>query len=443
MKKAQLTLMIITGIVFVIAIGMVIWLGGKGAQRRTATEAEQQRLRQVAVQPIKDYIQTCLDLVATKALELLGKQGLVLYKSQGGLTDDVFAQEVGQTHILFDEHNVRYNILPPAQNIDTRFYAQPPQYPFPTFPYIINATTGEVIKTVFDGYFGDLRFPPLLKPGQNSIQEQLESSITFNLPKCTNWESFRPQGLAVAAEAPNVTVLIAENVTQIATEQFFTVLVDWPVTVTDLTTNGNTSINEFSIGYPVHLAKFYLFVQKIMYDEVTNTSADPRNASTPATPVVVVENVYVHEDDSGDDLIVAQDAKSFLRGKPLEFRFLRKNRAPALFWINQSDLAKYRFIPMGTCKDKESIALSGKNLDITWAETAAGDATEWHAVLAAMDPDEDLLTFKTYPPSPIKIDVPYPGTSQFTFDVCVSDGSENEDCQRSLTLNTTGCPVEE
>ncbi len=437
-KQAQLTLIIITGIVFLISIGMVIWIGGTTATRRTAPEAEQQRLRQVAVQPVKEYIQSCLDITTSTAIELLGKQGGVLYRSQGGLTQDVRPEEEGSRFVKFENLNVSYVILAPSGTVG-QYFSAVPEYPFKTFPHVFkndDERAGEIIATHYTGYFGVTQLPPLLKPGKESIQEQLESYINANLPRCTTWETFKPQGLTIIAQKPKTAVLIAENITQIQTEQYLTVVVNWTVNITDQTTGGTTILDQFSIGYPVHLAKFYLFVQSIVYGEVSNSSFDPRNLSTQATPVVIVRDVYVNPNDKGrDDIIMVQDAESFLRGKPIEFRLLRKNRAPALVWINWTDLDRYKFVPTATCNlDAENIFLSGKDLLIKW-----GKPSDWKAVLTAADPDEDTVVFTTKPPAPAKIKVPNAGADFYLY-VYASDGSINEDSQ-VLKLHTDDCPI--
>ena len=414
--------MIITGIVLLFAVALVIWLGGQATTRRTSPEAEQQRLRQVAVQPVKDYIQSCLDVVTSTALELLGKQGGVLYQSQGGLTQDVTEtpgpRGPGTAYVRYDGLNVSYDLLRPTANIDSLYYAEPSLYPWETFPYIFNDTARTTVrKTQFTGYFGESKLPPLFKPGKESIQEQIESYVNVNLPECTRWSTFATQGLSIAADTPNTSVYIAGNVTQIATEQFFSVLADWQVNVTDLTTGGNTTLNQFSLSYPVHLAKFYLLVQGIVNAEVTDSTFDPHSVSTAATPVTVIDDVFQNPDDKGaDDIVVAQDAESQLRGKPLEFRILRKNRLPALQWINQTDLDKYHF-----CKGAH-ITLDKNVLTIH-----QGDPRDWSALLNATDPDEDTVTFHTLPSAPTQADATPPDV--FRLYVYANDGGTIEDFQ--------------
>ncbi len=330
MKNAQLTLMITMGIILLFAAVVVIWLGTQTATIRTAPEAEQQRLRQVAVQPVREYIQSCLDVTTMTGLELLGKQGGVLYRMQGGLTPDVQPAEQGSRYVEYEGINVSYLITRPVQDIGTLYYAQPDEYPFPSFPYVFNETIGSVIKEFYGGYYGKSLLPPLFKPGKNSIQEQIESYISFNLPKCTDWKTFEAQGLSIVAGRPNVSVMIAENITQIETEQFFTVLARWQVNIIDLTTNGNTTLDQFSLGYPVHLAKFYLFVQGIVLGEVNDATFDARSISTTATPVTIVKDVFKNGFDQGTDgLIIVRDEESRLRGKPLEFWILRATLSPA------------------------------------------------------------------------------------------------------------------
>jgi hypothetical protein len=430
--------MIITGLVLLIAVGMVIWLGTQTSTKRTAPAAEQQRLRQVALQPVKDYIQSCLDVTTNTALELLGKQGGVLYRAQGGLTQDVQPSDIGSRHVVYDGLNVSYTILRPTQDIGTLFYAQPDKYPYPSFPYVFNGSA--IAKTYYQGYYGKSLLPPLLKPGKESIQEQLESYINYNLPRCTDWTAFNAtQGLSITAGKPNTTVLIAENRTQIETEQYFTVIARWQVNITDLTTGGSTVLDQFALSHPVHLAKFYLFVQGIVLGDINDATFDPRNASTYATPVTVTQAFVNQQDNGGDDIIAIQDTESVLRGKPLEFRALRKNRYPALVLINQTDLDDQHFIPLKLCgKTANQIFLEGKQLRISYS---TGDPSTWQTALSAIDPDEDSVTYRTEPASPGQIGSNMTHAGQvFRLYVYASDGGTVEDYQ-ILNLQTADCPV--
>lgn len=431
MKKAQLTMFIIIGIVMIAAVGMALWIGGQITTRRTEPGAEEQRLRQVAVQPVKEYIQSCLDITTMTGLELLGKQGGVLYQNQGGLTVDVQPEDEGHGYLMYDGLAVTYLIEPPTKDIGQLYFWEPPEYPFVTFPHYFeqgDVNTEKINRTLYVGYFGIPSLAPLHKPGEESIQEQLESYINNSLPLCTDWSSFEQQGLVITAGMPNATITIAENLSQVETEQFFTVFVNWEVNITDLT-GGNITIDQFSMGYPVHLAKFYLFVRSIVLEDVGNSSFDPRNVSTEATPVMVIEV----NSERGDDIIIVQDRASQLRGKPLEFRILRKNRIPALEWINSTDLKDYEFIPAAMCDiSQDNIELSQEEIAIHLAVDSP--ETVWRDSLAAADPDEDAITFWT--PAPARLPKP---SGLYRMYLYASDGIE-EDYQ-ILNLTRANCPT--
>jgi hypothetical protein len=436
-KQGQITIIIITGIALLFAFGLVIWLGSRTADLRE-TEAEQQRLRQVARQPVQEYVQQCLDVTTQKMLILLTTQGGVLYKSQGGLTQDVLPQEEGERFVNYQNTNVSYLIMPPEGTIGRLHFSQQPEYPFTTFPYVFRSNdpgTKEILQFQDTGYFGISRLPPLLRPGEASLQEQLESAIAYQLPGCTNWSEMERQGIKVTAGRPNISIMTAENLSQAETEKFLTVSAKWQVNATDQTTGSTTTTDEFSLNYPVHLARFYLFTKSLADKETSNASFDPASLSTQATPVQVIRNAYTHADGSTDDIIIVRDTESALKGKPVEFWILRKNRMPAIVWINQTDLDNYKFIPTGLCNiDSDNILLSGNRLLIKF-----GLPEDWSAELKAIDPDEEPVAFRTEPKAPARIRVQHSG-QDFSLYVYASDNGEKEDFQ-ILQLHTADCPT--
>lgn len=437
MKTAQLTLMIIMGVLVLIAAALVIYFGGQAVTRKAGVP-EQQRLRQVTVQPVKDYVTNCLDVTTTQAIGLLTKQGGVIYEHQGGTTKDVLPAELGQRFLEYEGLNVSYAITPPVKDVGVLFFKNPPKYPFVTFPYVFqnnNPQTRKVIQEQYFGYYGTSQLPPLFRPGQDSIQENIEVFIANNIADCTRWNVFAAQGLAISAGKPNATVLIAKNLSQIVTEQFLTVKLNWTVNITNLASNATTTINEFSISYPIKLAQLYVFLKNLIDSEVTDIRFDPRKLEK--YPVVIVENVY-EDENGGDDVVIVQDLSARLGQAPLEFRFARHNRPPALAWINQTGLDDYKFVPTATCNiEAKNIQLAGNLLKIRY-----GDPSDWSAELSAFDPDEDEPEFITKPKTPVRIDA-LPGQTYY-FVVCADDGSENklemQDCQ-TLLVKTDDCPT--
>lgn len=435
MKTAQLTLMMIAGIVILIAAALVIYFGGQATTRRIADAPEHQRLLHAAVQPVKDYITSCLDVTTTTGIDFLTKQGGVIYQHQGGTFPDVTPADKGKRFVEYEGLNVSYIILPPEEDVGELFFVRPPAYPFVTFPYIFQANnpqTGTIIQEQYFGYYGRSLLPPLHRPGQHSFQENLEVYIANTIQKCTQWASFAAQGLAITTELPNATVLIAENLTQIVTEQYLTVLLNWTVHVLDLGSNSTTTFTAFSVSYPIRLGQLYVFVKALVDADVTDARFDPR--TTKEYPVVIVEDAH-SDKDGGDDIVIAQDLRSRVGTLPLEFRFARHNRPPALHWVNQTALDGSRFVPTATCNiEAPNIVLNGPVLHVRY-----GDPDDFRAELVASDPDEDIATFHTSPQAPIRISVPHAG-ADYLFDACANDGGMPEDCQ-TLRARTDNCPT--
>ena len=135
MKNAQVTIFIIVGIILLIGIGMMIYLVSFRAEKRSEEQVVVQKLRKSVIRSVNDYITSCLDVAAAEALALVGKQGGVLYNTQGSLYPEPVAGE-GQDYIVYDEIKVIYDIIPPQGNIGDIYFSIPPQYPWNKFPYV-------------------------------------------------------------------------------------------------------------------------------------------------------------------------------------------------------------------------------------------------------------------------------------------------------------------
>ena len=166
MKNAQITIFIIIGILVVVAFGITLYAGTK-MSGRIETKQTTQRLEQLGLQPLQDYVNTCLSLATKEGLKLIGKQGGTIYASQGGLTPDYTDEK---QYITQEETKVPYLIMPPEGNVGNTdcnteedceencclFQSEPPGYPYLGFPY----AGGELL---FTGYYGMSKIPPLYK----------------------------------------------------------------------------------------------------------------------------------------------------------------------------------------------------------------------------------------------------------------------------------------
>ncbi|MEM4263363.1 MAG: hypothetical protein QW666_00525 [Candidatus Woesearchaeota archaeon] len=441
MKKAQITIFIIIGILILVGTGLMIYLFSSKAIKKGSEQAVMQGLRPATVQAVKDYITNCLDVSASMSLELVGKQGGFLYESQGGLIPDPSSVFKGVTYLDYDNLKLAYDIVPPTGKIGDIFSAEPPDYPWPMFPY----TTGGIQDY---GYFGISKLPPLYREisGSLSIQDQLEKSIASNLLKCTSWSTFEEQGLHIETGAPPIVqMFIAENVTELAVEEYISFVLNWSVMIKEYATGAQTELKQFSVSYPVRFGQIYYTIKSIIDAEISNISYEPN--TTASYFITINRDVF-----KKDDIIVYQDFKAKLKGVPYEWRIARRNRAPALQWINQTRIDKY-FYCIGN-----DVRFNGNQftfVPLAAVAVASPESTPvsqiFPLIFVAKDPDNDVITF-SIDPSASAIDANYWSTwalASYSADqqtgglkiTVTADDKELKDYQ-VVRFIPIGCPVQ-
>ena len=418
-RKAQITIFIIIGIILLVGLGMMIYLF---SAKKGTEQVLTQNLRQTAVQPVKDYVTSCLDVAASQSLELVGKQGGFLYESQGGLTQEPLNVFKGKVYLDYDSLKLIYDIVPPTGNIGDIYFSEPPDYPWPRFPYAAAGMQDY-------GYFGVSKLPPLYREisGPLSIQDLLERSIVANVLKCADWNTFELQGLNIDAGKPTVQMIIAENTTQLEAEEYISFVLNWSITIKEYATQAQTTLNQFAVSYPVRFGQIYYTVKEIIDNDITNISYEPQTTS--------LYFITINKDVFGkDDVLIYQDAKAKLKGTPYEWRIARKNRAPALQWINQTRIDKYQY-----CIGNE-IRFSGNQFTFAPLKAVSVAANEPISVsqifplrFNASDPDNDVITY-SISPTASEVDVDYwatrawasyganPETGGLKITVTVNDG---------------------
>ena len=122
-------------------------------------------------------------------------------------------------------------------------------------------------------------------------------------------------------------------------------------------------------------------IHAVIDKDVTDISFDPSYFVQDGITIGTARDVYNH-----DDVLMFKDPLSTLGGQPYELHIARKNRAPALVWIPPTSITDQK-VCVGEALNVEP---SGLNGDGTSCGEGVGD---FHAGLAAYDPDEDILTF--------------------------------------------------
>ena len=396
--KSQLTMLMIIGLVLFIVISLVLYLSKAAIKKQSKDITKKIQETPMETQPIKDFVQKCLDKLAKDAVLLIGKQGGRIYKSQGGTLIDYLNSDEGMFFVEYGNLKTAYNILPPrfapipSPNTDFGNY-----YPWETFPYDPLDLTEPPI---FEGYFGINNMPPLNPTfGSHSIQTQIETFIDNNIEKCIDINIFKEQGFDISVGKTNTSVIIGGKDVSVESKI--------PITIINSATNEHAELREFSTGVDVRIKDIYFFVRELIDKEVRdikfNISSTKNNQDS--FKIQLIKNTF-----SNDDLIEVSDQKSLLYGKPYEYAFGRKNRAPALYYI------------------KDNVLEFEQEHKITESELIAG------YVKKAEDPDEDSLAFSLKKidgkPLPINLELDIP---KLKFKLEVSDGKLSD--YQIITVN--------
>jgi len=232
-KRGQITVFIIVGLLLVLAVGSIIYLNARQVQEATIPQ-----LQQVATeaQPVQDYITECI--------ERIGQEGLRQIGDHGG-------------YLSFrDVPNSAPNPANPTEG-DILLFAPDSEYGIPYWWYLKSPNTCD----------GDCAFsskqPRLHKrQGSPSIEAALELYVKQNLDTCL--KDFAPlseQGMAVTAdERRDARVFITDSDVVISLEQTFRA--DTPA--------GRHTLDTFVANLPVRLKDIYDLATNITILESEN-----------------------------------------------------------------------------------------------------------------------------------------------------------------------------
>ena len=395
-QKSQVTMLMIVGLVLFIIVSFVLYISKSAIKKQSQQNIKKTQETAIDVQPIKEFIVKCIDKLAKDAIVLLGKQGGIIYKSQGGTLEDFIDTDEGIFFVKYKGLNVAYNIFPPRINA--------PDYPSQTFPFPTEKSNSEQ----YTGYFGEDKIPSLdASQGPQSIQTQIGSFIDNNIQSCTDLSTFKNQGYEITMDNSKTEVSIGSSDISIKSKI--------STKITNTATKETFSFDDFSTKINIGLRDAYSFVKDIINSDVTdvkfNISDNINNKES--LKINLIKNIYSDSDRKiKADLVIITDGKSLIYGTPLEYVFARRNRAPALHYIR-----------------KNSFAFPANYL-INESDLFKKDS------LKAEDPDEDDYAFNTYigefgtakAQFPKKLDV-----NQLKFRIDVSDGTLSD--YQIITVN--------
>lgn len=387
--KSQVTMLMIVGLVLFIAVSLVLYISKSAVKKQSQQNIKRTQETAIELQPIKEFVTKCLDKLAKDAITLLGKQGGYIYTSQGGTLVDYSGTDEGLFFVEYNGLNVAYNIFPPKFAVPP-YASEVPDYPWQTFPYKTATSNAEI----FEGFFGISNMPPLnASEGPNSMQVQIETFIDNNIASCANFNIFEKQGIEIEMESSKTSVIVGSGDVSITSKI--------PIKMTNAATKEFAEIDDFSTNINIRLRDIYFFVKGLIENDIKNIKFDIGDIKNDKDfiNVKITRNIF-----SNDDLIIATDEKSYVSGKPYEYTFARRNRAPSLYYIRKTAL---EFPHLYIINQSDLL----KNYKLT-----------------AEDPDEDNYTFTITPSLPKALNVP-----QIKFKVEVNDGQLSD--YQIITVN--------
>jgi len=216
MKKGQITIFIIIGLVLLLIFGTYLYLSGKQEQARL--EAAKPKLVSLPskLQPIRDAMEQCIHTLALEGIKRLGETG--------GYLDDSF---------------FRTNAFQPTEGDAVQL--SPRAGPNVAYWYYMKSKNS----CTSNCEFASKRPPLRARDGQGSIETQLNDYFSKNIPSCL--EGLNIPGCTVQpTESPTVETTLSENVY---------VTLKYPVRATCEEQNG--LIEDYATSVDVNLPQLY------------------------------------------------------------------------------------------------------------------------------------------------------------------------------------------
>jgi hypothetical protein len=452
MKKAQITMFIIIGILLIAAFGFVLYTRGQKAESKTEPEIEKITEAIARDTSIRYYVISCLDSVSKDALKLAGRQSGYIYdfQARGTYPYRIFyqppAKDYGAHIIPFDYEGekflVAYGIYAPILVEASLTNRPPPWYPYPgslvARPICLNclgnylpgdprrtSSLPTLCYTNSSNYYNLSGFQwSCEKPYSNlaslAVQYWLEIYISNKTRECVNLSFIKLKGY-------NITEGGGINTSVLFGEDSVVVTIRYPLTISMSGKQPFTQLLSFTSEQPVRLKKIYELANHIIKENVRNIFFDFSNETlkhfpndcllfnvssstrsiTNTTCLYPGMNVSQYRDvcnNNNDylrckysDIIVIKDYDSLVDNKPYVFAFAIENRIPAIDFIDESVNSSYNYYSYLNNTYKVNLTKLYRNISSTPNDDNYNMVAEvggrLEIIPMAIDPEGDRLAY--------------------------------------------------
>ena len=364
MSRGQITLFMILGVVILTSFLFLYAISSFVAEQ----QLEQQR-QQIVQHPfdatlVQRFTSVCVDDALKKGLEQMGRHGGYIF---GGDNEPEFITANGEKVLA----GVTYRVQSPLYPCLEQFTSAAPAF----------CRYGDYTGII---QYGNVQLPPL-EGGLFSIEGILNTFIADYVKNCLNLESFAADagltGYTVKAEGePEVNVDFRDTDTYVA--------VDYPVSV-DIGDGELSRTVLFESRVPVRFKQLYSALLDAAQKEVSNSSfsLDTLQQFFTVNHARVKETVKLHqlspsvslrsERIGRDILYTVEDPASRIENRRYVFRFLQKNRPPALEFVQKNPSYLYN-LPDSDIYDV--LMIKGELVGLQ---------------LKAHEPDTDVITYSS------------------------------------------------
>ncbi len=378
MKKAQLTMFIILGIVIISIFGFVFFATGQ--VRNIQSSAQTQKIVSDILQstPLKFYVGRCADLALESGIDLLSKQGGKIFPGQpGNLLKNPEKAYVYREDSKNKTYDVAYAVLKDNTPL--------PQYPckigFDNYDkpeaYCEYRSTIEIQPGIFVNNskfsnldFGIVNLPRLCKNSFSgctfregwdtrfSVQSQLESYVADYIKKCVDFES-----IVSVAQSYNVTEGDpSANITFSDTE--ISATINFPIIISPIGSQPIINLFNFQSTVPTRFKLIYGLAREAVVKDVSSPTAPTYNLFEGLKQAIINRfkgsdsGLLVEKNEnitSYDNIIKIIDTTE--KDRNSVFQFLEENRPPVLEYVNPRGKISTK------CGEYDLILLQGQNFD--------------------------------------------------------------------------------
>ncbi len=351
-RTSQATIAIILGIALLLMITIGFSIGKSAITKRTTQEMTKTQTTTSEVKPIIQHITTCLDSTSADALKLLGDQGGIIYRNQGGIFADPIDFHAGALFAPFQGQKVNYGISPGLVLL--------PAYPTTSAPYGPDQPTPGIS-------LGTVLLPPI-NGSSSSFAYQLEQYISSAIDSCIDYAFFEKQGYSFSKGEKSTHAAFGEQTVDIT--------LSYPLTISNSITQEEISLQEFKTIYGVRLLGMHTALSSILNNEVNDILLNISKVNAPQDMSLAI----LHDVHNHDDILILKDTQSSISGKPYEIHVARHNRNPALHYLKPNQT--FHYLSFGKLNFSHNTEIT-KELLASYLLAPAAD-----------DPDEDSISYQ-------------------------------------------------